>query len=120
MDSEQRGLEEKGPELARKIRGADGEEGFAEGSDGMSLYAYLRERGSALQPHVQSEMETESSGPACMPRLEAHSKSQSKTIYHGCLDERRGADADVCAARSGSGKSTWRACTTRPWASSPW
>ena len=67
----------KDPELARKIRGADGEEGFAKGSDGMSLYAYLRERGSALQPHVQSEMETEWPGVYA----EAHSKSQSKTIF---------------------------------------
>ena len=49
----------KDPELARKIRGADGDDGFSVDSNGAGLYAYLRERGSALQPHVQSETETE-------------------------------------------------------------
>ena len=36
----------KDPELARKIRGADGDDGFSVDSNGAGLYAYLRERGS--------------------------------------------------------------------------
>ena len=67
----------KDPELARKIRGADGDDGFSVDSNGAGLYAYLRERGSAMQPHVQSEMETEWASVYA----EAHSKSQTKTVF---------------------------------------
>ena len=68
---------QKDPELKRKVKGTNDTPGFAELEDGCGLYQYLRERGSATQPHVQSEMETEWAGVYA----EAHARTQTKSIF---------------------------------------